>query len=337
MQTIINNKFPLTISIVIGSNESLIVPCIKSIFEGTDIPFDMYITSNLASAEIIEKIRAQFPTVKIITNTSRKGFAENHNRIIKLSFSSDYILILNDDTLIPKGSIESLFDFMVEAGHEKVAAVSPKLLNPDGTLQPSTYRFANILTIFLGLTGLRSLIPDSKFVWNTVYLIEKLLRIKGKTRLWDHSYTTDVDTFRGACVLYRKRAIEDVGLMDEVTLFGGEETEWHYRFKKKGWGVVFYSGSKIIHYGRESIKRQKMFSITLEEIKGHLNFYRKHRNPLSYLLLRCIIGFIFSFKYLLFLLKKEDEKKEEIKLYLEILKLVFSPDKYFKSKRVYYV
>jgi N-acetylglucosaminyl-diphospho-decaprenol L-rhamnosyltransferase len=325
----------LTVSIVIGGNESLIIPCLESIFAGADIPFDIYVTSNLASDEIIQRINQQFPRVKIVTNKSKKGFAENHNRIIKGSFYSDYYLILNDDTLIPNGSIDSLVAFMNESGNERVAALSPKLLNPDGTLQPSTYRFPNLLTIFVGLTGLRSLIPGTRFVWRAVNLLERIFRLKGKTRLWEHSYTTDVDTFRGACVLVRRSAIEDVGLMDEVSLFGGEETEWHYRFKKKGWKVVFYPDVRIIHYGSESIKRQEDLKVRLEDFKGLLNFYRKHRTYLSYLLLRFTVGFTFLFGYIANATIRP-KRWNRGKTYISgIFELVIKPDHVFRGKAIY--
>ncbi|MBU1864728.1 MAG: glycosyltransferase, partial [Candidatus Omnitrophica bacterium] len=209
-------KTLLTISVVIGSNESLIIPCLASICQGTKSKFDIYVVSNQSSAEIVNEIKRQFPAVNIVLNSSCKGFAENHNYVMECS-DSEYVLILNDDTLLPDGSIDKLTEFMEK--NKKIGVVSPKLINPDGSLQPSTYRFPNLITIFLGLSGLRSSIHPTETVLRLVNLVEKSFGLKGKSRLWKHDYTTEVDTFKGACTLVRRKAINEVGLMDEVTLF----------------------------------------------------------------------------------------------------------------------
>ena len=320
----------LTISIVIGSNETLIVPCVCSIYDGTKTSFDLYIISNIASDETIKNLQNQFKNIKFILNTVRKGFAENHNKIMRMT-QSEYILILNDDTLILPGSIDALVNFMESQENQDVGAVSPKLLNDDGTLQPSTYRFMNLFTVFLGLTGIRRIIPNSKNVRSIINFIQKYFRIKGKTRFWDHSHTSEVDTFRGACMLVRREAVKEIGLMDEVSRFMGEETEWHYRFKKKGWKVIYYPFSQIVHYGGESLKRQEKLSVLLEEYKGLLNFYRKHRNYLSYLSLRCMITTIFVFKYTISIVRDRNWKTER-SYYHEIFRLMLTPDIFFKNK-----
>jgi N-acetylglucosaminyl-diphospho-decaprenol L-rhamnosyltransferase len=325
----------LTISVVIGGNESLIGPCLKSICEGTRKSFDLYVVSNLSSESIIARIRTSFPQAKILVNSTRKGFAENHNMVINAS-KTEYVLILNDDTVIPAGSIDGLVAFMEKPENNRVAAVSPKLLNPDNSLQPSTYRFPNLITIFIGLSGLRPLIPQSRLVWKAVSFIEFLFGLKSKTRLWDHSSTCEVDTFRGACVLVRRKAIEEAGLMDEVTLFYGEEIEWHYRFKKLGWKVVFYPGVNIIHYGSQSLGKERKLSAQFQKLKALLNIYRKHHSALSYLLLRFMILFFYSVKYLSALIINGRKSEESLPVLLEILKVAFNPNPFFIGKKVYY-
>ena len=309
------NEKSLDISIVIGKNEKFILPCIRSIFNETRIPFNIYVICNWRGQSIVENIQKEFPGTHLIVNSKPLGFAENHNSIIKKS-SGKYILILNDDTVICKGAIEKLVNYMEE--HSEVAVVSPKLLNPDLSLQQSTYSFPGLFTIALKFFGIRKLIPFSEFTYNLASFFYK----KGSSRFWSHDKICDVDTLKGACVLIRRRAIEETGLMDEVSMAYGEETEWHYRFKKKGWKIIFYPFAEVVHYGQQTARRD-VFPIEKEEIKGLLNFYRKHRNALSCFLLKAIIVLPSFFKMLFYSVSLRIKKAGG---QFGIMKIVLSPD-----------
>ncbi len=319
-------KSKIDISIVVGKgNKEFILPCLQSIYENYSKTAEVFVISNLASQDTIKEIKNRFPRVYLKMNKEKKGFAENHNNIIEIT-EKKYILILNDDTIVLKNAIDKIVDYMDK--HPKVAVISPKLLNPDLSLQQSTYSFPSLFTIFLKFFGIRRLIPFNKFT----YKIASCFYKKGKSRFWSHDKTCQVDTLRGACVLVRRKAVEEVGLMDEVSLAYGDETEWHYRFKKKGWKVVFYSKASIIHYGEQTTKKQHLH-IKEEEIKGLLNFYRKHKNIVSYCFLRGIIIFIFSFLSLFSLMTS---KKKISESYLKIVKISFCFNKILKEKRIFY-
>jgi len=319
-------EFKVDISIVVGKgNKRFILSCLQSIYETYDRKAKIFVTSNLASQDTIKEIKSRFPDVCLVVNKKKKGFAENHNNIIEIS-KGKYILILNDDTIILGSAIEKLVDYMDK--HSEVAVISPKLLNPDLSLQPSTYSFPNLFTNSLNLLGIRKLIPFNKF---TCKLISIFYR-NGASRFWEHNKVCQVDTIRGACVLVRRKAIEEVGLMDEVSLAYGDETEWHYRFKKRGWKIIFYPRVSIIHYGEQTTKKQRLH-IKKEEIKGLLNFYKKHKNIVSYYLLRGLIVFVFSFLYLFSLITF---KKEIAKSYLEVIETSFYLERALKGKRIFY-
>ncbi|MEW6556118.1 MAG: glycosyltransferase family 2 protein [Elusimicrobiota bacterium] len=302
----------IDVSIVIGRNEELILQCLESIYKTYKWPIEIFVTSNLSSQEILKKIKIQFPEVHIIINKEKKGFAANHNHIIKIT-GGEYILILNDDTVLLDKAIEQLINYLDI--HPDVAVISPKLLNPDFSLQQSTYSFPSLFTVFLNLTGVRKLIPFNNFTYKLVSLFYK----KGASRFWKHDKICKIDTVKGACVLVRRKAIQEVGLMDEVSLAYGEETEWHYRFKKKGWKIIFYPAVKVIHYGKQTTENQP--SLIKEEVKGILNFFRKHKSHLSYLIVKGMILVISFFRclfYLIFLQRKMFD------IYFEVIKIVFN-------------
>ena len=320
-----SKKTKLDISIIVSSgSEKFIIPCLGSLYENLKEPAQVFLTSNLASDSIYDEIKRKFPEVSIIKNNVKKGFAENHNNIIEKT-NGEYILILNDDTIILENAIEKLINYMEK--YPEVAVVGPKLLNPDLSLQHSTFYLPSLFGIFLLLSGIRQHIPFNRFT----YRIVQFFYPKGKSRFWSHNQIVEVNNPGGPCVLVRRKAIKEVGLMDEATQFSGEDTEWYYRFKKKGWKVIFSPEAEIIHYGQATIKKEKF--LTNEEIKGLLNFYRKHRNIISYYLLRIMIFSIFFAKYIFNLIT---HNKKIANSYFDIAKIALNPEKAFRGKRIFY-
>jgi len=314
----------LTISIVFGGKKKLIISCLDSIYKSCGDSIEIFVVSNCGAPEVVNEIRERFPNVNLIINKNIKGFAENHNLVIEKT-NKKYILILNDDTIILDKAINKLIAYMED--HLMVGAISPKLLNPDFSLQRSVYSFPSLVTVFLNFSGLRQLIPFNKM---TSKLVSMFYR-KKVSRFWDHKSIRSVDTFRGACVLVRRAAIEEVGLMDEVSLAYGEETEWHYRFKEKGWDIVFYPEAEIIHYGQQTTSSSP--KIRKEEVKGIINFYQKHKSPISCFFLRTGLFFIFLIK-LLFNIFSFNEKKKH--LFFSIIKIILNPKRSFTGKRIFY-
>ncbi len=75
-------------------------------------------------------------------------------------------------------------------------------------------------------------------------------------------------------------AVRQVGLMHTVSLAGGEETEWHYRFWRRGWRVVFYPEAEVIHYGQQTTG--KLRSLRNERLKSLLYFFRQHSSRVNF-------------------------------------------------------
>lgn len=308
-------KQPIDISIVFGGgNDDLIIKCLESIEENYRGAAEICVVSNLGSLCIQKTIKKRWPNVRLIVNREVKGFATNHNQVIRIT-SNPYVLILNDDTEILEGSLEKLINYLDR--NPAAAAVSPKLLNPDGSLQQSTYGFPNLFTALVNFSGIRNLIPFNKV---TCRVLRPFMGA-GKSRFWNHDKTCVVDTIRGACVLMRRKAIDEVGLMDEICKAYGEETEWHCRLKNARWKIVFLHDAPIIHYGQQTTSRQP---IREEQAKGLLNFFKKHKSGLDYRLFQiaaALISFARGCFYLLFL------KKNNAKYNFKIMKTLLMFDK----------
>jgi len=96
----------------------------------------------------------------------------------------------------------------------------------------------------------------------------------------DHDKLQEVDWVVGACMLVRREAINQVGLLDENLFLYGEEIEWCFRIKKAGWKIVYFPDARIIHYGSGSAKTQNKISLYRQAF-GETYVYHKHHNVLS--------------------------------------------------------
>ena len=262
-------------SVVSGSRHELLFDCIDSVQQvmtGTGYRWKLTAISNAAGDDLPQRLRNRFPEISVIDNPQPIGFAANHNRVLADS-SARYVWLLNDDVVLLANSVAKVTEFMDAANNSDVAVVSPRLLNPDGSLQASTYSFPSMPQTLLAHSGLR----EHPMTTRILGLVAPVLRArKGSSRFWAHDETIEVDTLRGACVAMRMSAVRQVGLMSEVSIVGGEETEWHRRFKDHGWKVVFFADASVIHYGSQTVGDDSQ-KLRPEYLKGALHFFRTSR------------------------------------------------------------
>ena len=270
----------LEFSIVSGANEDLIVECLKSLYESlrsTRYEWKVTATCNTRESTLPQRLRAEFPGIDVIQNNTPRGFASNHNVVLRNS-TADYVWILNDDLIFGADTVTAVTEFMELPANSRVGVVSPRLNNTDGSLQPSTYSFSSMPQTLLAHSGIR----ENKLTERLVAALAPVLRPRtGSSRYWKHDRTIEVDTFRGACVAVRMEAVRQVGPMAEVALVGAEEIEWHHRFQRSGWKVVFFAGTSVIHHGSQTVDHSSQQHLP-EYLKGTLYYFRTSRPRIVY-------------------------------------------------------
>jgi GT2 family glycosyltransferase len=140
------------------------------------------------------------------------------------------------------------------------------LLNRDGSLQRSCYRFPSPRRAACEHLLLTAAFPNHAGV--------------GDYRAWNHDSPRDVDFVTGACMLVRRAAVERVGLFDESFFFYGEETDWCRRFRRAGWKVAFTPDAQIVHHGGVSGQSESA-GVFHEFHAARERFIRKHHGPLG--------------------------------------------------------
>jgi GT2 family glycosyltransferase len=265
----------LSIIIVNWNVKELLRNCLKSIYAQTKaISFEVFVVDNASSDGSVEMVEEEFPQVKLIKNEENLGFAKANNQGIRQS-TGKYILLLNPDTIVVDDALVNMVLFM--DARRDIGAVGPRILNPDNTVQLTCGRyFPTPLTELWDLTRLSYLFPKS--------------RIFGRSLMgfWPHHDTREVDLLSGACMMVRREAIEQTGLMDEDFFLFAEEADWCYRIKKNGWKIYLNADAEVIHFLGQSVKLSSA-NTALESRKSTYLFFMKYYGRLSALIYRAMV------------------------------------------------
>ena len=144
----------------------------------------------------------------------------------------------------------------------EAAIVGCKLLNPDGTLQPSCRGFPSVWNLF----------AESLFL----HLLFANTRLFGHYHMsfFDHGEVRDVDIIKGAFMMIRREVFETIGVFDESYFMYTEEVDFCYRAHRHGYRTSFFPSAAIIHYGGGSTESLETFSEQLHLTQ--LQFIKKH-------------------------------------------------------------
>lgn len=265
----LTNRQSIDISIVIVSwnTSDVLRNCLQSVYKQAGAAsFEVTVIDNSSSDGSCEMLKREFPQVILIKNSENRGFAAANNQGMAVS-KGRYVLLLNSDTIILDNAIAKTISFADT--HPEAAVVGCKVLNPDRSLQPTCFMFPSIVNMLLSSSYLYKLFPRS--------------RIFGRERMtwWDRGDVREVNVVTGCFMLVRRKAIDQVGMMDEQFFMYGEETDWCYRFKKAGWKVMFAPVGEIIHLGGQS--SHKVHAEMLVQLRlSILKFISKHHGWLKH-------------------------------------------------------
>lgn len=208
---------------------------------------EIFVVDNNSSDGSDLMIREHFPEVQLISNNENLGFSKANNQALKLA-KGKFVCLINPDTIVQGDTFTTCLEYF--KNHDDVGALGCKIINPDGTLQPACRRsFPTPWVAFSKIIGLARLFPNSKLFgkYNLSYC--------------DPEKTIEVDAISGSFMMVRKKTIDEIGLLDESFFLFGEDLDWCYRIKEKGWKIVYLPETKIIHYKGSSTQTAGFDSI----------------------------------------------------------------------------
>ena len=222
----------LSASIVIYKNSPLVLTKTINSFLRSTTESMLYLIDNSPTDELRHLVND--PRIIYRFNNRNVGFGAGHNAILREIISeSKYHIVLNPDVYFDKDVIDTLYRFIDQ--HPEIGQVMPKVLYPDGTLQP----LCKLLPTPKMLIKRRFLNFHKSYVEKENYRYE--LRFSGYDKIMD------VPFLSGCFMFLRTSVLKKVGLFDERFFLYTEDTDLSRRIHKH-YRTVYFPEVTIFHY-----------------------------------------------------------------------------------------
>lgn len=260
----------------------LVGQLLDSIAEHTQsISYEIFVVDNDSGdgiGETISRFRKKYPQISIqfIENKQNLGFAAANNIAIA-SASGRYTVLLNPDTALKDDALSSMVHWL--DAHEDVGIAGPKLLNSDGTIQPSVRAFPQVMDQALILLKMHHFVKNAP-------ALQRYFAAD-----FNYKKTQDVDQVMGAAFFIRKEVFSTIGVLDDAFFIWFEEVDFCRRAKSAGYRIAYVATSEIVHHGGESfaktftVLKQKYFNASMK------TYFKKHHPQRAWVLvLPLVIG-----------------------------------------------
>jgi hypothetical protein len=268
----------VTVVVVTFNSADVLAECLERVMdEASTCQIEIIVVDNNSQDDSVAIARSH-ATIEVLENSRNVGFASAVNQAILRSHGT-YVLLLNPDATLCPGALGALVAFLDE--HPRAAIVGPKIIDSGGRLVRSCRTFPSITTVVSHVTGLASRFPQ-----HHVFGAESLT-------YWDYATDRLVDYASGACLLIRRAALDQVGLLDEAYFMYVEEMDLSWRMRDAGWQVWFTPSAIASHHGGRSASKVKQ-SHGYEPLllhayySGQVRFWRRYRGELALLAWRVL-------------------------------------------------
>ena len=238
----------LSIIIVTYNSATYIDTCLRSLIEQPPhVDHEILVVDNASKDGTAAAIRSRWTGVRVIDAGENLGFAGANNLGIRQSFGP-LALLLNPDTAVGAGAIDALVGAIDR--RPDVGIVGPRLVDARGRAELS---WGNMVSPFAELR--------QKLVAGSAESLTKRER--------------DVDWVSGACLLVRRDAAEEVGLLDERYFMYLEDVDFCAAVRGRGWKVLFTPTAEVVHIRGQS---RATASAAVEQAyrRSQIAFYEKH-------------------------------------------------------------
>lgn len=236
MKTMDKGVPDISVVIVNWNAKEFLEGCLRSVFSSNGrLSLEVLVVDNASADGSAAMVRQLFPNVRVISNGVNRGFAKANNQGI-LSSRGRYILLLNPDTVVFPGALDSLVAYL--EANPTAGAVGPRMFGPTGETLESFSHFPGLRLLLRGI----AIVITGKY-----HKDEQLKSLEPR----------QVDWVGGACLMVRREALEQVGLLDEEFFMYWEEADLCRRLAQRKWKTYYVPESQVVHYqGRSAAKAE---------------------------------------------------------------------------------
>ena len=256
--------------------------------------------------------QAKFRDYQLIVNKKNLGFARANNQALKQA-QGQYLLLLNSDTIVQPGAIDTLVKTFIQHPDQLATAttqdsdemvdylgiLSPTLLNADGSLQPQGGSQISLRAIFNQMFFLDDLpvigkyLPSTQQTGRSQQLNQQQLLDKQRqqTQLIYKAWVS------GAAMMIRKAVIDQIGYLDKNIFMYGEDQEFCLRARHHHFDIAVHPHAEGVHLGSASSSSEQAI---VGEFKSYQYIWQKHFPAYQQRLLRWILRAGARFRMLIY-------------------------------------
>jgi GT2 family glycosyltransferase len=249
---------PMVSALIVSHNvKDLLLQCLRAFYATSDVPVEVVVVDNGSTDGSAAAATAEFPKATVLLEQKNLGYGRAANIGLERC-QGRFVLLLNPDATVDPQAVGRLSDFLMT--RPEAGAVGPRLLMPDGSLDPDCRRsFPVPRTLFYRTVGLSRLFPKSpRFGRHNMGHV-------------DASDVHEMDAGTADCLLLRKAAIDRIGFFDPRYFMFGEDIDLCYRLKLGGWKVFYLPTARATHHKRAATTKAQREAL-----------YQRHRAMWTY-------------------------------------------------------
>lgn len=241
----------------------------------------IYVADNASTDNSIEVLQEEFPTVKLIQNTSNFGFAKGYNEALKV-VEEPILALVNSDIEVTENWLAPILSQF--ENEPNTAIIQPKILD---FKKKTHFEYAGAAGGFIDKYG---------FPFCRGRIFETIEEDKGQ-------YDDIIDIFwaSGACLFIRNEIFKKLNGFDEDFFAHQEEIDLCWRTKKLGLEIKYNGNSSVYHVGGATLKTgspQKTF-LNFRNSLWMLTKNLPKKNLFTILFIRMILDGIAGIKFFL--------------------------------------
>jgi N-acetylglucosaminyl-diphospho-decaprenol L-rhamnosyltransferase len=263
----------VTVCIANWNCRDMLRACLASLYDQPqDVRFETVVVDNASADGAADMVAREFPEVILVRNALNAGFARANNQAAAHA-RGVYLFFLNNDTVVPPGTLARLLDYA--ESHGDVGIVGPRLIDGDGHAQVSYRLRPSVATLLHRTTLLR---------W-TGLLRSAYQRYRRQE--FDPDTPRPVEILMGAAMFMARAVFLECGGWDEEFTFGGEDLDLSVRVGRTR-QIIYLPMVQLTHFGRASTRQHIGFASS-NMMTGFVRYLRKsgcsRRAILSYKLI----------------------------------------------------
>jgi len=280
--------YPLVSVVIVNFNSGdYLVNCVASVTAAEYPRKEVLVVDNASSDNSVATMLARFPQLHVVQREVNSGYAAAANLGIGFT-KGEFIVTMNPDTLVDDRWLHELVEATYRHSHG--AFFQPKIL------LMNNHRVLNTAGNMIHVAGFGI--------------------ARGIGQLDTEEYKEgEICYASGACVLARRKALQEIGLMEELFLAYGEDKDWGWRASMMGWQSIYVPSSKILHDWNAALRPGKFY---LLEFERQLSIWKNYAKRTLVLLLPVLLSVETS--VLLYALTK-GRFREKIKSYADLIRL----------------